>query len=359
MLGFLDFLIEAKEKPISTKNPSDSYGKIHEILVGKHLNGGSFPEDYRVEGKRPVDIHNAHAVARFGKKFESHPKYKAMDKAASEVAAKIKSHLSSNHSIKPQRTAWTSQASDHERETGVKDSLNKADLIVTGSHKGDHKTGKKAAISLKYGKLKKTNYSNPGLKTLGALSGVDLTKHQEPHRSFLKQLGNPSHEEYKVHPKKKEIEASSKKMTQAVAKDFAEGVKKKYKNDNEFKTYIKRSAGASGHVAGGDVDSGKTHLPHVIAKTKVKADGSHEHSVIGATEHVHNYLSHFKNLHVSHKEGQTSVAVFGTHKKTGKKMEVHRISVYMGGQHETANPRGATQLGSENHSSIDTTKTLK
>ena len=210
MLGFLDFLIEAKEKPISTKNPSDSFGKIHEILVGKHLNGGSFPEDYRVEGKRPVDIHNAHAVARFGKKFESHPKYKAMDKAASEVATKIKSHLSSNHSIKPQRTAWTSQKSDHKSETGVVDPLNKADLIVTGSHKGDHKTGKKAAISLKYGELKKTNYANPGLKTLGALSGTSLTHHQAPHKKLLDKLGNPSHEEYKVHKQKSTIEASLK-----------------------------------------------------------------------------------------------------------------------------------------------------
>ena len=85
MLNFLEylregFLIEAKSKPISTKNPSDSFGKIHEILVGKHLNNGSFPEDYRVEGKRPVDIHNAHAKARFGKQFESYPKYQAMDK---------------------------------------------------------------------------------------------------------------------------------------------------------------------------------------------------------------------------------------------------------------------------------------
>lgn len=359
MLGFLDFLIEAKVKPISTKNPSDSYGKIHEILVGKHLNNGSFPEDYRVEGKRPVDIHNAHAVARFGKKFESHDKYKKMDKAAAEVADKIKTHLSGKHSIKPSRTAWTSQKSDHQSETGVVDPLNKADLIVTGSHKGDHKTGKKAAISLKYGELKSTNYSNPGLKTLGGLSGKDLTVHQESHRTLLKKLGNPSHEEYKVHKKKAEIEASSKKMTQNVAADFAAGVKNKYKTDNDLKAYVKRSVGASGHTEGGDEISGKTHLPHVIAKTKVKSDGSHEHTVIGATDHVHNYLSHFKDLHVSHKPGQSSVAVFGTHKGTGKKMEVHRVSVYMGGQHETANPRGATTIGSESHKSVDTSKEIK
>lgn len=364
MLNFLEylregFLIEAKSKPISTKNPSDSFGKIHEILVGKHLNNGSFPEDYRVEGKRPVDIHNAHAKARFGKQFESHPKYQAMDKAAAEVAKKIKTHLSGEHAIKPARTAWTSQKSDHHSETGVVDPLNKADLIVTGAHKGDHRTGKKAAISLKYGELKSTNYANPGLKTLGALSGTSLTHHQAPHRELLNKLGNPSHEEFKVHKKKNEILASSKTMTQNIAKDFAKGVKKKYKSDDELKTYIKRSVGASGHVSGGDEASGKTHLPHIIAKTKIKSDGSHEHHVMDSTDHVHNYLSHFKDLHVSHKEGQTSVAVFGTHKKTGKKMEVHRVSVYMGGAHETANPRGATTLASEGHKSIDTSKQVK
>lgn len=359
MLNFIEYLIEAKVKPISTKNASDSAGKVHEILVGKHLNNGNFPEDYRVEGKRPVDIHNAHASALFGKKFESHEKYKQMDKAASDVAVKIKSHLTSNHSIKPQRTAWTSQASDHEKETGVKDPLNKADLIVTGAHKSDHKTGKKAAISLKYGELKQTNYSNPGLKTLGSLSGKDLTKHQEPHREFLKSVGNPNHEEYKVHPKKKQIEASSKSMTENVAHDFAKGIRDKYKSDDDFKGYIKKSVGAVGHTNGGDIESGKTHLPHVIAKTKIKKDGSHEHTVVGGAEHVDNYLSHFKDMHVSHSPGQGSVAIFGTHKKTGKKMEVHRISVYMGGQHETANPRGATTLRSESHSSIDTSKKLK
>jgi hypothetical protein len=359
MLNFLQYIIEAKIKPISTKNASDSAGKVHEILVGKHLNGGTPPEDYRVEGRRPSDIHDAHATALFGKNFTSHPKYKAMDKAASEVASKIKSHLSSEHGIKPKRTAWTSQASDHEKETGVKDPLNKADLIVTGTYKGKHQTGKKAAISLKYGELKTTNYSNPGLKTLGNLSGTDLTKHQEPHRKLLKSLGSPNHEAYKVHPNKKEIEASSKKMIGNVAHNYAEGVRNKYKNDKEIKSYIKKSVGAVGNTPGGDVEAGKTHLPHIIAKTKVKKDGSHEHTVVGGTEHVHNYLSHFKDLHVSHSPGQGSVAVFGTHKKTGKKMEVHRVSIYMGGQHETANPRGATTLGSESHASVDTSKHLK
>lgn len=354
-----DYLIEAKSKGISTKNPSDSFGKIHEILVGKHLNKGSFPEDYRVEGKRPVDIHDTHAKARFGAKFQEHPKYKAMDKAASEVAKHIMNHAHKEHGIKPQRTAWTSQSSDHERETGVKDSLNKADLIITGSHKGDHKTGKKAAVSLKYGKLKKTNYSNPGLKTLSNFSGKDLTVHQKPHKEMLKSVGNPSHEEFKAHPKHNEIKASSKKMTQAVAHDFATGIKDKLKNDNDYKSYIKRSTGTVGHTEGGDEKSGKTHLPHIVAKTKVKSDGTHEHSVMNSSDHVHNYLSHFKDMHISHKPGQTSVAVFGTHKKTGKKMEVHRISVYMGGQHETANPRGATTLSSEHHKDIDTSKPFK
>jgi len=356
MFGFLEYIFEAKNKPISTKSAADSAGKVHEILVGKHMNGGKFPEDYRVEGKKPVDIHNAHAAALFGSRFKSNPKYKAMDKAAGEVAKKIKTHLTSHHSMSAKRTAWTSQASDHEKETGVKDPLSKADLIVTGSHGGDHKTGKKIALSLKYGKLENTNYSNPGLKTLGNLSGKDLTKHQEPHRKVLNSLGNPKHEEFKVHPKKAEIVASSKTMMQNVAHDFADGLRGKLKSDSDFKKYIKKSVGAVGHTHGGNEESGKTHLPHVIAKTKVKEDGTHEHTVVGTIDHVHNYLSHFKNMHVRHSPGAQSVAIYGTHKKTGKEMEVHRVSIYMGGKPETANPRGSTTLGSEDHKSIDTSK---
>ena len=50
----LEFLMEAKKaKEISAKNRADSLGKIFELLHGKHLNGGKFPEDYRAEGRKP------------------------------------------------------------------------------------------------------------------------------------------------------------------------------------------------------------------------------------------------------------------------------------------------------------------
>ena len=304
-------------------------------------------------GRKPQDVHNAHATAVFGKDFAKNKEYIAMDKAAKESARQTAAHLKKHHGITPKRVAWTSQASDHETETGVKDPISKADLIVTGSHKGDHRKGKKVALSLKHGKLKSVNYSNPGLKTLGRHAGVDLTQYQKPHKELLNRMGNPTHEEYKNHPKRHEIEASTRLMTQNMTRAFADGVRKKYKNDDQLKDYIKRSVGANGHTEGGSEEQGKTHLPHVLVHAKLKSDGSYEHHVMPAEDHVHNYLTHFKDLHVVHNPGQTSVTIYGTHKGTGKIMPVHRTSIYMGGAHETANARGATTLPSEFHKTVD------
>ena len=361
LMNFKSFLAEAKAA--SAKNPADSRGKIHELLTAYHLNNKNHAEDYRVEGKKPEHILHQHASALFGKNYHKHPEFLKMHEAAKQAAQHIREHLKKHHGISEiGRVAWTSQKSDHKKETGVDDPLNKADLIVTGKHKGDHRKGKKVAVSLKFGKLKKTNYSNPGVKTLENLSSTKLTHHTEEHKKLLNKLGNPSHEEYKTHPKRKEIEASSKKMAQNMAYSYADGLSEKLhhktqnKQDENLKEYIRRSVGGHGHTPGGNVEQGKTHLPHVFAKTSTGSGEGHSTQTGDIEHHVNNYLSHFHNLNVQHTPGQSSVAVIGNHRKTGKRMEVHRVSIYMGGAHETANPRGAVTLSSENHKDVDTSK---
>jgi hypothetical protein len=92
-------------------------------------------------------------------------------------------------------------------------------------------------------------------------------------------------------------------------------------------------------------------------KTTRNSDGTHRHHVTDVESHVHNYLSHFKNLKVDHKDGSTGVAITGEHKITGKRMEIHRTQIY--GDQATANYRTSTQMNSEDHKDIDTTKYIK
>jgi hypothetical protein len=373
ILTFSTFLSEGAAR-LSAKTAALK-GPLHELLVGKHLNQGNFPEDYRVEGKKPEDIHHDYATQVFGKNYKNNAEYKSMHSAASDVASKFNKFVGakSHH-----RVAWTSQPADHEKETGVKDSLSKADLIVTKGGKGstDHTKRSKMAVSIKYsspesGKKTKTNWANHGQKTLERFSGADLNDlpEKEAHKKLLASHKIKNRGDYReIRDAGKtnlidKIDASHRTMSQTVAKKYAEGLSKRYhaKNpihqDEHLKSFIKRSIGAVGHTEGGDVEAGKTHLPHIIVKTTRNNDASHDHHVTDVESHVHNYLSHFKNLKVEHKDGSTGVVVTGEHKNTSKRMEVHRTQIY--GDQATANYRTSTTLGAEDHKDIDTTKHIK
>ena len=347
-------LLEAK---ISTKSKADSEGKVWETLVGKHLNNGAFPEDHREKGKSPEQVHNKHATALFGKNYQKHPTYMKMHAAAKEAANQISSKVG-----KTNRVAWTSQEADHEAETGVKDRLSKADLIVT-------KGAKKTALSLKHGKAgKPTNYGNPGVKSIESHSGVSVSPHTSAHYKFMQKHGiaNLSHEEYKTHPKKELIDASNDHMMKGIAKDYAHGLANKLhhsdqnKQDENIKNHIKRTIGAMGHTRGGNEAAGKTHLQHIVVKSQKDKQGNYTHSAMDSQQHADNYLSHFHNLHIEtapHEEGKPgkkSVAIYGIHKATGKKMKIHDQSFYSGGRNHTLAVRGAVRLSAEHK--VDATK---
>jgi len=380
MLNFLQYLLsEAKIKPISTNNPADSAGKIHEILVGKHLNNGSHPEDYRVEGKKPEDILHAHAKSLFGQKYAKHPEFKKMDRAAKESADEIRKHLKKHHGINTiGRVAWTSQAKDHHSETGVHDPLSKADLIVSGTHpSGDHTKAKKVSISLKYKHKRenksesKTGYSNPGMKTLSAHSGNTEGIENEnsvkaainSHSNLLKKHGIKANTEegHEAIKKKsaavqKEIKDSSKAISRAVADQYHAGLVKTYKGDDEIKKYIKKSVGANGHISGGNEQEGKTHLPTVLAATTTGA--RNHHKIADAETHVNNYLSHFHNLEFE-RRGNGDVYVTGTHKGTGEKHSIHRVNIRDKGKAERTSVSANVELSAEGNKSVDTSKHLK
>ena len=353
MLNFLNFILlsEAKKKEASAKNPADSMGKLHELLVAKHLNGGSFPEHHRDErGLKPIEAHDMHGAALFGSdsrgSFYNHPKYQKMVADAKKAADDIRSHLQEKHGIsKLSRIAWTSQKSDHKLETGVDDPNSKADLIVTSGHP-EHK-GQKIGVSLKVGKTKTPNYANPGVATFEGWSGVGLQHHLQGHAQTLDKHGNLNHEQYK------ELRDSSNKKNQAIAaeiKSSSDRMNTNMASDMRAALSTKSHKDLSNLVKTSTMP--QTHLHELVSHTAYNSDGTSSHSVHSHADHVSNYLNQFSDLRVKPGGKGTSVTIHGIHKKTGKLMPVWRTTVYAGGRPSNKSPRGATVLPSESHKDV-------
>lgn len=326
-------LIEATEK-----SSQDSLGKLHEVLVGRELNGGLFSTHHRstVEGT-PEEVHNRHARALYGDDYKNHPGYKNAVKNAQIAARDIHDHLTKNGVTKIKKVAWTSQPSDHAKETGVEDPNSTADLIVTGHD------GKQVGVSLKTGQTKTPNYKNPGVATYEKWSGRKLTHLADDHSKVLQKHGSPSHQEYKKmrdnpdhreRQKADEIKKSSDNMNRKMAGEIHKGLSDK--SHEELHKIIKDSVAPATHlntiVSHTVVDSGNKHISHDV----------HDHQ-----HHIDSYLNNFHDLHVKPHVGGTSVSIMGRHKKTGKLMKVWNTTVYAGGRPSNKLPRGATQLPSE------------
>lgn len=333
MKTFSTFILEA-----SAKNAADSMGKLHETLVGKALNGGKFSEHHRSEEGTPEEVHNIHAKALYGENYASHPEYKKAVANAEHAAGEIKTHLKKHGITKISRVAWTSQPSDHQKETGVHDPNSTADVIVTGHNK------KQVGVSLKVGKTTTPNYKNPGVKTYEGWSGRKLSHLNKEHTDLLAKHGNPSHEQYKAmrdssNPEHRQAAAAIKKSSDEMNKKMASEIHGglSAKSHEELHSIIKKST------------SPETHLPTVVSHTVTGSNNARvSHDVHDQGEHVEHYLSHFQGLHLKPHVGGTSVTVYGTHKKTGKVMPVWKTTVYAGGRPANPSPRGSTTLPSEN-----------
>jgi hypothetical protein len=338
---------------------ADSSGKLREILIGKHLNGGKHMTSYRAEGKTPEQMHNKHAQKLHGDDYHNSREYKAADSSAKKAAEHLKTHLEKHGLGSIHRTVWTSQASDHHSETGVHDENNSADLIVSTNKKKritedstDHKQSHKVAISVKIGHSK-VNYSNPGIKTYQHVSGANLAQHVAKHKrnveSNLSSGSGNAHEKYKAlrdsshhgdQEKAKKIKQSSLEANKNIANSMRESMSKK--SHNELHHAIVHTVAPP------------THLKHIISRTKThKSTGQHlSHHTYDLHKHVHEYLSHFKDLHVNPHNKSGTVTVHGTHHKTGKKMSVATFNVSAGGRPANHSPRGAVNLSSEDHKDI-------
>jgi len=348
MFKFGEYLEEAKKKAhaldFGTGAGADSAGKLYELLVGKHMRGDDkHMEHHRVEGKTPEEIHDALVKKTFGDEGENSAGYQLLNNHAKDMAGKLTQH----YGLEGQspRVVWTSQPSDHEKETNVNDPNSKADLIVNRQH----------AISAKFGSSDKPNYFNPGIENFEQMAGKSLQHHQEKHSAVVKSFGLSSsakgHAKYKElrdsdQPHEREnaerVRQSAEERNKNIAADVRNGLSKR--SDAELRNLVKGTVNAP------------THLPTTVAHTILNPDGTATHHVHPIDQHVNDYLNQFSGLHVDPEDKSGSVTVHGyynnpSHKDHGKKMSVWSTPVYSGGR-PTGSARGAVKLNSESNKSV-------
>lgn len=356
LLGFRKYLSEssillAEAKAESVNSTNDDKGKLHELLLAKHLHPDSknpeLPSHHRSEneeyGGTPKQVHD-----RLKDKLGSDA-YNEIDKHAKKTAEAVKKHIGNDHEIT--NVHWTSnrdtanKKGDHEKTTGVKDTNSNADIIVTSRHK---KTGKihYHPISAKYGTQAQPNFKNAGLdsmeKQVGAKKGA-ISKHSDAHNARMKKLGYKgtqaaNHKQWKEDrdssdPKKraKAVKAvqSSLEARKAMAREHESHLSGK--SDSELREHIRNNVSPS------------THHPHILAHSHVHSDSSSTASVQDASHVSDNHLNNYEKLHAKKGTGITS-EIWGTHKKTGKLKKVAE-QIFKGTSGPQKGIAGAFKLG--------------
>jgi hypothetical protein len=353
MLSFKQFIIFSEEDLFeASKNnrvaasanvSNDDKGKLHELLLAKHLHpNGRLPEHFRSENEKYGGTAE-HVHKKLKEKLEKeHPgAYEEINEHARQTAEAVRKHLAASGHLTDEHEIhsvhWTSNPTDAEKLTGIKEPNSNADLVITTKHK---KTGEKkyVGVSAKYGGLKNPNLKNPGLKDLEKQAGHSAgtyTKILEAHRNKMEKLGYNSttaknHALWKKHneilekekeehaakggkkedfiPKSKEAHMaheaikSSLEARKEISRLHKEGLSKK--SDSELRDLVRSQV------------SPKAKFHHVVAHSRVNDDGSATSVIKDADTYADTHLSKFKDLKVRHSSG-VDYNIVGTYHNPG------------------------------------------
>jgi hypothetical protein len=335
----------------SENEKNDDKGKLHELLLAKHLHPKKqLPSHHRSESENPDHAGTPTQVHDKLKKKMSEHEYNQIDHHAKQTAKAVMDHLKEKGHIPKDHVVhdihWTSnrdtekKAGDHEKTTGTKDVNSNADLIITHRHKSDKKAEHKhfIGVSAKYGS-QKPNYKNPGLESLEKHAGHapgHYTKIQKKHESNMAKSGYPGtqaarHKQYKEDKKVLDHEQSEHKEEHGsldnykpkhpqakrahAAEQSALDTRKKMAREHEKGLSKKNDKELRDHVA--DLVSPATVHHHIVAHSKTKTDGSADSHVSDSHDVAHEHLHKFENLHVKKGAG-ISATIHGKNKNTGK-----------------------------------------
>ena len=270
---------------------------------------------------------------------------------------------------------------DHQKTTGVHDPNANADLIVRITDKnGNHKH---VGISAKYGS-QEPNFRNPGLDSLEKMAGLKtgtLNAHSDAHKESMDKLGYTGGADNRNYQTKVD-ELAAKGGIDAVRQELAKhqgtldsGKKLSSKNkfmyenakkfveghdalpEKERAGYLTQAASRAAMARASNLESRKamvkdfhgalsqktpeeltsmiknavspdTHIPHIVAHSQVKDDGS----AVSHVKPMHSLADeHFSQFDMStltpHLGSGTSVAFKARAHKNGKMMNVARINI--------------------------------
>ena len=223
MLSFIEYLLEAKaEQAAAEPKKQNIRGVLHELLVGKHLNGGKHMQKHPDSpGESPEEAHHRIATKLYGSGYKDHPDYNEAVAKAKHTAEHLK-----KSSGPISKVHWASKPGDVERITGSKSSQSddSSDLYI------EHPKKKFTGISLKTVEKKNGSapVSNSGRKAEDKKLGVNtdsiINKSTKNLRSKFKSLKSATttaqaKEAIKSDPKLKaaESEERSKALSQVAA----------------------------------------------------------------------------------------------------------------------------------------------
>lgn len=381
-----EVLLEMAAATKETAN--DDKGKMHELLLAKYLH----PEQRLPEHHRSFSDNDEHAGTpdqvhdRLKEKIGK-AAYNEIDGHAQQTARAIKRHFETNgHQNTGENISnvfWTSnrdtagKPGDHEKTTGVKDQNSNADLIARITDKAGNI--KHVGVSAKYGS-REPNYANPGLESLEKHAGMPkgtLNKHMEAHNANMDKLGYDGSADQRniqtkldeggIHFAREQLAkhaatlAAGKKLgrkdkvmhdnakafvethdalpekkrtqflsaaSQRAATARAGNLEARKQMAKEFHSHLaKKSPEELGNILRNSV-SPPTHIPHIVAHSKVKNDGSAE-SVIKPMHSIAD--DHFSQFDMStlrpNVANGTSVTFKAKHLKSGKEMNVGLINI--------------------------------
>jgi hypothetical protein len=285
----------------------DTKGKIHEILVAKHLNGGK---------------HISPEAAKHFKTLTSgmHPnEVKDFHNRALHTAEHIKKHVASlGHEI--HSVHHTSKAGDIGRLTGTHESQqeNSADIMI--KTKSGHHIGYSLKVSDK--KNQKVPIGNPGHGQTDKQLGVNTQTHYEHARKALEKAhpelqGRPKSEQKKLIKANPHMRATAEKLGNAAITKIRDTWHKKL--DSMDKKDL------SDHIRNNLLHAHKTKTP-LYKSSAGGTGGDYSHHLTHPESQYNHLLNDHKNLHVE-KSGNNSINFVHVHPKTGVKTLVvkHRI----------------------------------
>ena len=259
---FEEFLLEAKDDATKEGGVSNNTkGVLHELLVGKHLNGGKHMSTHEnAEGETPEQAHKR-------LKDSIHPDdYKKIHAKAKSAAEDIKSNFAKTHPGHVIHAVhWTSKAGDTEKVTGVPakqsgENSDSSDVYFSSHHPSKPKAEVHHGVSLKVSDNSSKNVpsSSLGMESSGSKAKELFKEHQKRVHAIAPGLKDVKKEEHH-----KDIKDARKEWAQ-----------KNPELHNKIKTENKKLLANVAHHHAAEL---QTHLNN----------GNHEHVI----NHIRNVLA--------------------------------------------------------------------